>query len=105
MSVTIFGQTSDLSACGQVTEAAWDLLSVMDEQAALANQKIDLFTSRERFPGVFEARENVAAADAALVRRLYLRSHERCLLQRAWCGRTREVRHSHLRLSSVMKRQ
>ncbi len=51
-----------------MTEAAWDLLSVMDEQAALANQKIDLFTNRERFPGVFEARENVVAADAALVR-------------------------------------
>lgn len=51
----------------QVSEAAWDLLSVMDEQAALANQKIDLFTSQERFPGVFEARANLAAADAALV--------------------------------------
>lgn len=51
----------------QVSEAAWDLLSVMDEQAALANQKIDLFTDPERFPGVFEARENLTAADAALV--------------------------------------
>ena len=51
----------------QVSEAAWDLLSVMDEQAALANQKIDLFTSQERFPGVFEARASLAAADAALV--------------------------------------
>ena len=52
----------------QVSEAAWDLLSVMDEQAALANQKIDLFTNQERFPGVFEARANLTAADAALVR-------------------------------------
>lgn len=33
----------------------------------MANQKIDLFTSKERFPGVFEARANLAAADAALV--------------------------------------
>ncbi len=41
----------------------------MDEQAALANQKIDLFTNQERFPGVFEARANLTAADAALVRR------------------------------------
>ena len=47
----------------QVSEAAWDLLAVMDEQAALANQKIDLFTSQERFPGVFEARANLAAAE------------------------------------------
>jgi len=52
----------------QVSEAAWDLLSVMDEQAALANKKIDLFTNEERFPDVFEARANLAAADAALVR-------------------------------------
>ncbi len=52
----------------QVSEAAWDLLSVMDEQAALANRKIDLFTNKERFPDVFEARTNLAAADAALVR-------------------------------------
>ena len=51
----------------QVSEAAWDLLAVMDEQAALANQKIDLFTSQERFPGVFEARANLAAAEKALV--------------------------------------
>ena len=77
----------------------------MDEQAALANQKIDLFTSRERFPGVFEARENVTAADAALVRRLYLRFHKRCLLHRARRGRMQEVRNNHLRLSSFRKRQ
>ena len=51
----------------QVSEAAWDLLAVMDEQAALANQKVDLFTSQERFPGVFEARANLAAAEKALV--------------------------------------
>ena len=51
----------------QVSEAAWDLLAVMDEQAALANQKIDLFTSQERFPGVFEARASLAAAEKALV--------------------------------------
>ncbi len=53
----------------QVSEAAWDLLSVMDEQAALANQKIDLFTNQERFSGVFEARASLTAADAALVLR------------------------------------
>ena len=51
----------------QVSEAAWDLLAVMDEQAALANQKVDLFTSQERFPGVFEARASLAAAEKALV--------------------------------------
>ena len=53
----------------QVSEAAWDLLAVMEEQAALANQKVDLFTSQERFPGVFEARASLAAAEQALVRR------------------------------------
>ena len=51
----------------QVSEAAWDLLAVMDEPAALANQKIDLFTSQERFPGVFEAHASLAAAEKALV--------------------------------------
>ena len=51
----------------QVSEAAWDLLAVMDEPAALANRKVDLFTSQERFPGVFEARASLAAAEKALV--------------------------------------
>lgn len=52
----------------QVAEAAYEMLSVMDEEAAAANNKIDLFISEERFPEVFEARQGVADADAGLVR-------------------------------------
>ncbi len=51
----------------QVAEAAYEMLSVMDEEAAAANNKIDLFTSSERFPELFEARWSVADADAQLV--------------------------------------
>ena len=60
----------------QVAEAAHDMLSVMKEEAALENNKIHLFTSRERFPGVFEARQEVTDADKRLVRAtcLYLSS-------------------------------
>ncbi|CAL8467013.1 g6549 [Coccomyxa elongata] len=55
------------AASKEVSEAAFDLLSVMDSEAASANNKIDLFISEERFPEVFEARQAVADADATLV--------------------------------------
>lgn len=51
-----------------MSEAAFELLSVMDSEAASANNKIDLFISEERFPEVFAARQAVANADASLVR-------------------------------------
>jgi DNA mismatch repair protein MSH3 len=47
-------------------EAAWDMLAVMDEAAAASNNRIDLFTSQERFPALFAARADLAAAERQL---------------------------------------
>ncbi|KAK9916549.1 hypothetical protein WJX75_003960 [Coccomyxa subellipsoidea] len=58
------------AASKEVAEAAYEMLSVMDEEAAAANNKIDLFISEERFPEVFEARQGVADADAGLAKLL-----------------------------------
>lgn len=62
------GSIHIIELCLQVAEAAYEMLSVMDEEAAAANNKIDLFISEERFPEVFEARQEVANADKGLVR-------------------------------------
>lgn len=62
----------------QVAEAAYEMLSVMDEEAAAANNKVDLFTSEERFPELFQARQSVADADAALVTLSFHADNEDC---------------------------
>ncbi len=71
LNLLLSGQASSIhiiELCLQVAEAAYEMLSMMDEEAAAANNKIDLFISERRFPEVFEARQEVADADEGLVR-------------------------------------
>jgi hypothetical protein len=52
----------------QMADAAHVMLSVINEEAAAENNKVDLFSDGERFPAVFDARQAVVEAEQRLVR-------------------------------------
>ncbi|KAK9827992.1 hypothetical protein WJX81_005994 [Elliptochloris bilobata] len=54
------------AASREVSDAASEMLGVLDEAAAMENDRVALFASEARFPGVADAREELAEAQAAL---------------------------------------